>query len=482
MPLNRDELLEEIAKGAKGYGIRTGTISGGILAIDADGSAAEELLQNITNGNLPETVAFTSGKSGRCQRLFSIPPQYWDKIKTLKLKSCADDGTEQLLEFRWNGCQSVLPPSAHPEMGKYFWIKSPQDIAVAPCPQDLIKFLINYQPPQRSIVFPSPTPQKSKLFSFLPTVTIHSSIADPGNWEGKNHKGQVAGHGCTKLWYFLRSLDYQGCGNVEIDLRIAAIALDKSLYTIRRWLKSGLELGFFRGCLRVGTKKYRIFYTSLRKICYRLNLVDIGACTDIEIENLGIAKFLATEAITKQQQERSKFLALEGKRKNLSKCIPPADQLTTSDLCTGAILLRAGRFTYLNHYAHPHGSSQKTIASKLGRHETTVQRRLSDGYRERHGLEAIPKTQLLAHPVRKVTRIDPANGEQKAIAIRTVDKAFSQKIWKTSLGYFRLCPNVYNISLELTPKRRLRSNVKRHNWKAGEREFDEWMRCQRVLC
>jgi hypothetical protein len=107
---------------------------------------------------------------------------------------------------------------------------------------------------------------------------------------------------------------------------------------------------------------------------------------------------------------------------------------------------------------------------------------LSDGYRERHGLEPIPKTQLLAHPVRKVSRIDPANGEQKAIAIQTIDKSFHQKIWKTSLGYFRLCPNVYDISLQLTPKRRLRSNVKRHSWKAGEREFKEWMSNQRVLC
>ncbi|MBW4480836.1 MAG: hypothetical protein KME54_29385 [Tolypothrix brevis GSE-NOS-MK-07-07A] len=321
------------------------------------------------------------------------------------------------------------------------------------------------------------------MLGFLPSTTIHTALADCGNWESKNDKGQVAGHGCVKLLYFLRAVDFQGCGNVEIDLRIAAIALDKSLYTIRRWLKSGLEMGFFRGSRRVATKQYRIFYTSLDKICYLLNIADIGACTDIEVCDLKNAKFIATEAQTKQLQERSKFQAKEGKRKNLSKCIPTAEVLTTSDLCTGAILSKVGRFTYLKFYAHPHGASQKTIAHQSGRHVSTIQRRLSDGYREQHALKPIPKTQLLAQPVRTVIGHEPASWDKtKTIAIRGIDKGFKQKIWKTSLGYFRLCPNVYDIPLELTPKRRLRSNIKRSlkddSFKrrfAQEDAFKRWM-------
>jgi hypothetical protein len=321
------------------------------------------------------------------------------------------------------------------------------------------------------------------MLGFLPSVTISSAIADPGTWESKNAKGQVAGHGCVQLWYFLRAVDFQGCGNVEIDLRIAALALSKSLYTIRRWLKSGLQMGFFRGSRRVATKQYRIFYTSLEKICCLLNIADIGACTDIEVCDLKNAKFIATEATAKQQQERSKFQAKEGKRKNLKKCIPTAEVLTTSDLCTGAILHKVGRFTYLKFYAHPHGASQKGIAEKVGRHISTVQRRLSDGYREQHNLKPIPKTQLLAQPKRALIRCEPASWDKtKDIAIFGIDKGFEQKIWKTSLGYFRLCPNVYDIPLDLTPKRRLRSNIKRslkdNRWKrelAQEDEFKRWM-------
>lgn len=292
------------------------------------------------------------------------------------------------------------------------------------------------------------------MLDYLPAVTIHSAIADPGNWESKNSKGQVAGHGCVQLWYFFRGVDFQGCGNVTIDLRIAALALDKSLYTIRRWLKFGLEMGFFRGCRRVGTKQYRIFYTSLENICLSLNLADIGACTDIEVKDLKNAKFIATEATTKQLQEQSRFQASSGKRKNLKKCIPSPEVLTTSDLCSGAILYKVGRFTYLKFYAHPHGASQKRMAYNLSRHPSTIQRRLSDGYRRLHGLKPIPKTQLLASPKRTIIQYAP-------VVVRGIDKGFKQKIWKTSLGYFRLCPNVYDLEVGLTSKRRLRSKIKR---------------------
>jgi hypothetical protein len=321
------------------------------------------------------------------------------------------------------------------------------------------------------------------MLDYLPAVTIHSAIADPGNWESKNSKGQVAGHGCVQLWYFFRAIDFQGCGDVEIDLRIAALALDKSLYTIRRWLKFGLEMGFFRGCRRVGTKQYRIFYTSLKNICNRLNLADIGACTDIEVKDLKNAKFIATEATTKQLQEQSRFQASEGKRKNLKKCIPSPEVLTTSDLCTGAILYKVGRFTYLKFYAHPHGASQKRISQNLSRHPSTIQRRLSDGYRQRHLIKPIPKTQLLASPKRTVIGCVPCPGDKtRTMAIHGIDKGFKQKIWKTSLGYFRLCPNVYDISVELTSRRRLRSKIKRSvknyeskRWIREEDEFKRWM-------
>lgn len=148
--LSRQALIRELQSGkAFGYGIRTGEVSGGILAIDADGHAAEALLQKLADGDLPDTVIFSSGKAGRRQLLYVVTEEYWQLVKTVKLKTGVkgDDGKEQLLEFRWNGLQSVLPPSVHPQTGSYHWVRSPQDVSVANCPNWVIELMLNHQQP-----------------------------------------------------------------------------------------------------------------------------------------------------------------------------------------------------------------------------------------------------------------------------------------------------------------------------------------------
>jgi len=161
-PLTRDLLLDLLQNGQPlkssqgkpwhchwtGIGLRLGTISGGLLAIDADGPLAEAKLQELSQGHLPPTVSWTSGKIGRRQILYQIPSENPDKIKTLKL----DCGEGQYLEFRWDGCQSVLPPSLHPETGQYQWLVSPTEQNVAEAPPWLLDFLR----PKPTPVNPSP--------------------------------------------------------------------------------------------------------------------------------------------------------------------------------------------------------------------------------------------------------------------------------------------------------------------------------------
>jgi len=105
VPLSHQDLIAEIKSGkAKGYGIRTGTVSGGIVAVDADGCAAHDKINELSSGvPLPETVAFTSNKPGRCQYLFYVPQEYWEAIATKKISTGVkgDDGKEQKLELRW---------------------------------------------------------------------------------------------------------------------------------------------------------------------------------------------------------------------------------------------------------------------------------------------------------------------------------------------------------------------------------------------
>jgi hypothetical protein len=157
VPMSRRQLIVAIEDGdtgvgkdreycliyPQGYGLRTGKWSNGILAVDADGEAAHGLLNQL--GGLPKTVSFTSGKLGRCQYLVRVPEEYWSVISTKKINTGVKgaDGKDQLLELRWNGCQSVLPPSVHPETGSYKWVNSPQDCEVAQCPTWVIEYFLN---------------------------------------------------------------------------------------------------------------------------------------------------------------------------------------------------------------------------------------------------------------------------------------------------------------------------------------------------
>ena len=157
-PLERPELLQLLQKGQPltsnngktwhchwtGIGLRLGKISGGILAIDADGPLAEAKLQTLSQGNLPPTPSWTSGKEGRRQLLYQIPSSNHDNLKTVKL----DCGEGQYLEFRWDGCQSVLPPSRHPDTGQYYWLVSPAQSDVADAPEWLLTFLAEQNQPR----------------------------------------------------------------------------------------------------------------------------------------------------------------------------------------------------------------------------------------------------------------------------------------------------------------------------------------------
>ena len=158
-PFTAGELIEAIASGGvsvplggqskkiqlQGYGLLTGrpiTVEGNIyylMAVDQDGPSAMDKIAELSEGvPLPKTVAFTSGRKGRCQFLFLVPETYQSSLKTKKIKTGAvgDDGKGEQLEFRWTNLQSVLPPSVHPTTGSYDWVEGcaidEVDIAIAP--------------------------------------------------------------------------------------------------------------------------------------------------------------------------------------------------------------------------------------------------------------------------------------------------------------------------------------------------------------
>jgi Bifunctional DNA primase/polymerase, N-terminal/Protein of unknown function (DUF3987) len=172
-PAKREQISADIRSGkAKGFALICGELSSGLLAVDADGEAAHELLKKL--GGLPETVAFTSGKQGRCQYLLRVPNEYWSVFKTIKLdtKIKDKDGKPQLLEFRWNSCSSVLPPSVHPETGEYKWVVDFEESEIASTPIWVIELMLNQGPPQQKYGdIQLPVPERVPLIECVSKLT-----------------------------------------------------------------------------------------------------------------------------------------------------------------------------------------------------------------------------------------------------------------------------------------------------------------------
>jgi predicted P-loop ATPase len=141
----RNEIAQHLISGkADGFGIKLGIPSGGICAIDIDGTAARAKLHEIIGKDaMPFTVEFASGKIDRSQYLFTIPPELWDTLKTKSVKFPNGEGCQEEIGFFWNGRQSVLPPSAHPETKGYFWVHSPQETEIKSIPDRLLEYWLN---------------------------------------------------------------------------------------------------------------------------------------------------------------------------------------------------------------------------------------------------------------------------------------------------------------------------------------------------
>lgn len=231
--LDRAELIEAIRtqKNAEGkhtawtgVSIVTGPLSGGIMAVDFDGSLAYKKYCELSGGaSYPTTKRWTSGKPGHFQILLSVPPEKWEGLvaakyfilessyrlelgyspnclaealqievadvdrwetgttspippaiakKLAELYGCNTSELCQKLEFRWNEC-STLPPSIHPDTGKpYIW---KNDGEIAECP-DFILDLMRETP---AVELPkTPTAKNTTYIDGNQSITYDKSLVD----------------------------------------------------------------------------------------------------------------------------------------------------------------------------------------------------------------------------------------------------------------------------------------------------------------
>lgn len=115
---NTPLLLEQVDSDS--IGLLLGVPGNGVCAIDFDGPSSFAWLeqQGIDFAQLPLTPTWSSGRTGRCQMAYSVVGEAWEYLTTKKIPTGPGEG----FEFRWTGCQSVLPPSVHPDTGRrYQW-------------------------------------------------------------------------------------------------------------------------------------------------------------------------------------------------------------------------------------------------------------------------------------------------------------------------------------------------------------------------
>jgi hypothetical protein len=141
-PLSKAQIESEIRAGrCKAVGVLCGTPSDGLVFLDHDGDSCDRLIETLSGLSLdealPKTVGITSGRPGRYQLIYRLPKKDRKQVATRKLKSgtAGDDGKAEMLEFRWDGCQSVVL-GHHPTTGIYRYLPGQSfaecDIAIAP--------------------------------------------------------------------------------------------------------------------------------------------------------------------------------------------------------------------------------------------------------------------------------------------------------------------------------------------------------------
>ncbi|ACK74064.1 Primase 2 (plasmid) [Gloeothece citriformis PCC 7424] len=197
-PLTRDQLITNLTqrgyivvlnKKSQFYPIRPpgiGILLGHnkrefLIALDVDGDSAIAYLHRLIP-SLPRTVAFTSGRLGRCQYLFKLPSN--QSIKPFKVIT----GPGEALEIRSTGQQSVLPPSPHPLTGQYYWVGgcNPNEVNVALAPPELITLSQSHSSKKKIQATdnnPFVSPVRGKLTTSIEAALsalacIHPSYAD----------------------------------------------------------------------------------------------------------------------------------------------------------------------------------------------------------------------------------------------------------------------------------------------------------------
>ena len=401
---DRSEILADLQTGkATGVGLKLGK---GLLAVDIDGESAAKLLLKLSGQNTLidffATTAWTSGRPGRKQCLFSVEEKDWPRLrKYLRIGTgvTGDDGKEEGLEFRWLGTQSVLPPSIHPLTNKpYIWINNPLETPPALAPEWLVDLCESWHSEYAGIDEIDLVRFPARLFPYFRrqmSVWLLARRFDSSRWKNPN-AGKSKGVGIGKF-----------------TLTAASVILRRTPGHIRKLLRAAKKSGLIRHYKQKGDW-ITVFYTSLERAIAIAGLDKVGPLASINIDSLSNLHLVATE-VECQNLQRSSFHL---QRREEIEQIKPGEssglytpmQLMTPTLeppsdHLARVLGRSQRFIFCESGFKFYGGSQETIAQLRGLSPGTISRHLSNRYRLetspvrgfRRDLPPIIKKQLVEH-------------------------------------------------------------------------------------
>jgi hypothetical protein len=107
-------------------GIVLGSVSG-LVGVDVDGEEGEHILKEVSYGDLPTTLTFTTGRGRRL--LYAI-----DQDGDVPTRTLSGRGGE--VKILAAGTLTVMPPSRHASGKKYRWVRrrGPGDVRPSPAP------------------------------------------------------------------------------------------------------------------------------------------------------------------------------------------------------------------------------------------------------------------------------------------------------------------------------------------------------------
>lgn len=205
-------------------GMLTGK-SSGVIGIDADCEEGRKHLEKISKGDLPDTAKFTT-PGGGIRLLYKYPNHIELKTKVDRL-----EGEHSEVCFMSDGKQTLLPPSIHPNGGRYEWINAPWDIEIAEMPKWMIDYMTvknkknSYIESNKAISTSKDTTISDRyiLNKLANSCTSFRNLCIHQKKEGL----------CEETWFKVSSM-FCNCGLSSTALRFSAMSSKHNERSIRR--------------------------------------------------------------------------------------------------------------------------------------------------------------------------------------------------------------------------------------------------------